>query len=119
MNSGKNENEDLINYGINIKYSSSKEMSSKKAKIDYSAMENKAQQAQWKGNPPGPEQKELEHLFRSKKIGLHDTAQSVRAAYPLFSSFSPTVFASHFRKTRAKMGLGSMFYLIKCECVVF
>lgn len=92
--------------------SSLKEMLSKKTKIDYAAMQ-RAQQKQWKETPPGPEQKELERLFKAKLINSDDTAQNVRSSHPLFSTFSPAVFAAHFRTTRSKMGMCSTFYLMK------
>lgn len=59
----------------------------------------------WKEKPPGPEQLELERLFSSKEINPKDTPDTVRRTNELFMKFTPTVFAAHFRKTKAKYGL--------------
>lgn len=52
----------------------------------------------------GPEQKELEKLFRNKTIDDMDTPSVVRSKYPIFREFSLRVFSNHFRQTKAKLG---------------
>lgn len=70
-------------------------------------------QKQWKETPPGPEQKELERLFKAKLIKPEDTIQDVRNSNPLFKQFSSRIFSAHFRKTRAKLGIASTFHCKK------
>lgn len=60
----------------------------------------------WKTKPPGPEQQELERMFSNKEIDASMSADSVRKSKEIFQDFSATVFANHFRQTRAKYGLG-------------
>ncbi len=62
----------------------------------------------WKENPPGLEQKELERLFSDGDISETDSPNSIRLKYPMFREFSTNVFATHFRKTKAKLGLMCM-----------
>lgn len=76
----------------------------KKRQLQIANMESKAFQI-WKEKPPGPEQKELEKMFNSNSIDATTTADSVRKSNAIFQKFSGTVFASHFRKTKAKFGL--------------
>lgn len=64
---------------------------------------------QWKEN--GPEQRELEKLFQLNIIDAVDTPKNIRMKYPLFSQFSNTVFANHFRKTKAKFSKFCEFYI--------
>lgn len=59
----------------------------------------------WKENPPGAAQKELENMFLNKMIDENDTPASVRTKNPIFLKFSTRIFALHFRKTKAKLGL--------------
>lgn len=59
---------------------------------------------QWKETPPGPQQKELDRLFKTKVIDESDTPNKVRLSNPLFMEFSTRVFAAHFRKSKAKHG---------------
>lgn len=56
----------------------------------------------WRSNPPGPEQIELNRLFRDGDILDTDTAHSVRNMYPMFRDFSSRVFSYHFKKTKEK-----------------
>lgn len=59
----------------------------------------------WREKPtPGPEQIELERLFNSEDI-LGYSPEEVRQTSELFQKFSPSVFNSHFRSTKAKLGL--------------
>lgn len=60
----------------------------------------------WKMKPPGPEQQELERLFANKEIDASMSADSVRKSKQIFHDFSATVFANHFRQTKAKYGFG-------------
>lgn len=62
----------------------------------------------WKEKPPGPEQIELERMFASKEIDATATADSIHKSNELFKKFSSTVFGAHFRKTKAKFGLGEI-----------
>lgn len=62
----------------------------------------------WKQKPPGPEQIELERMFKCKEINPSATPDSVKKKNDLFKDFSAAVFADHFRKTRAKLGLCGM-----------
>lgn len=59
----------------------------------------------WKERPPGPEQKQLEKMFAAKEIDPSATPDSVRKSNPMFENFTASVFASHFRKTKSKLGL--------------
>lgn len=59
----------------------------------------------WKENPPGPEQKELERLFRKGIIDSTDTPAKIRVRHQLFAGFPPKTFALHFRTTKARIGL--------------
>lgn len=68
--------------------------------------------AVWKETPPGPEQKELERLFKNNLIEPKATPNTVRMNNTMFMEFSPRVFAVHFRKTKAKYGLFGSFFLI-------
>lgn len=70
--------------------------------------------AVWKSRPPGPEQLELERLFKSKEIGPLSTADSVRKSNRMFQQFSSSVFGNHFRATKAKLGAcGNIFIFSK------
>lgn len=60
----------------------------------------------WRAKPAGPEQLELDRLFSEKQIDQFDSPDSVYQSHEMFQKFSFTVFASHFRKTKAKFGLG-------------
>jgi hypothetical protein len=57
----------------------------------------------WKEN--GEEQKELEKLFSDGIISDKDTPSYVRECEPMFQKYSSQVFASHFRKTKKKIGI--------------
>lgn len=60
----------------------------------------------WKTKPhPGPEQVELERMFKNNEIVANATPDSVKRRSDLFKDFSTPVFATHYRKTKAKMGL--------------
>lgn len=65
----------------------------------------------WRESPAGPQQKELDRLFRTKAIDESDSPNKVRQSNPLFMAFSARVFASHFRKTKAKHGYFGNFFL--------
>lgn len=69
----------------------------------------------WREKPtPGPEQVELERLFNSGEI-LGSSTEEVRQSDELFRKFSPSVFNSHFRSTKARLGKcgnASSFHLI-------
>lgn len=69
----------------------------------------------WKERPPGPEQLLLNEMFED---GLIATPEAVRTSKEMFQDFTPRVFASHFRKTKARYGqfdMVSMFHsLIFC-----
>ncbi|KAG4066090.1 hypothetical protein HA402_001337 [Bradysia odoriphaga] len=56
----------------------------------------------WKIKPPGPEQRELERMFRSNEIEPGESADSVRRSSEMFHRFSAAVFGNHFRTTKAK-----------------
>lgn len=58
---------------------------------------------QWKENPPGPEQLTLDEMFDSGRIADYDTPESVQASNVIFKDFSARNFASHFRRTKAKL----------------
>lgn len=58
----------------------------------------------WKETPPGPEQKELNKLFSNNLISDDETASQIRRKYAIFAEFSPRVFNTHFKKTKAKYG---------------
>lgn len=79
-------------------------MSKRMDKIDYGAM-NTNPIKNWKESPPGAEQKELNRMFQNKLINESDTPNDIRLKNSLFMEFSPRVFAVHFRKTKAKVGL--------------
>lgn len=66
----------------------------------------------WKENPPGAAQKELERMFLNKTIAFNETPANVRMKNPHFQKFSNRIFALHFRKTKAKMGLMGKTHLI-------
>lgn len=59
----------------------------------------------WKTKPPGREQIELERMFKHNEIDARATPDSVKCRNELFKEFSAQVFATHFRKTKSKMGL--------------
>lgn len=80
-----------------------------KRKSNLSQNEDAALVKKWKVIPPGLEQKLLESLFRNNEISDQDTPNTVRHKYPQFKKFSTKVFGSHFRQTKAKMELSSMF----------
>lgn len=63
----------------------------------------------WKMKPPGPEQRELERMFRDKEIDPSCTPDSVRQSNEMFRKFSANVFATHFRSTKAKLGFCGNF----------
>lgn len=66
---------------------------------------------QWRERPAGPEQLLLESMFEDGTIDVYCTPESVRNMRMEFREFSPRVFASHFRKTKAKFGgFGKMNY---------
>lgn len=77
------------------------------AQEDYATRGNSSTVAQkvWKTKPPGREQIELERMFRHNEIDVSATPDSVKRRNELFRDFSASVFATHFRKTKAKMGL--------------
>lgn len=58
----------------------------------------------WKERPPGPEQLLLEEMFENGSIAVYAMPESVRQSHNLFKSFSPRIFAAHFRKTKARLG---------------
>lgn len=62
----------------------------------------------WKEKPPGPEQIELDRIFSQKEIDATATADSVHNSKEIFKKFSSSVFAAHFRATKAKFGLGDL-----------
>lgn len=86
-------------------------MSKKKLKVneDFVALK------QWKESPPGPEQLELERMFENNIIDETHTSDSVRKMNTLFMAFSPKIFSTHYRKTKAKLGLFGIFF---CFCLV-
>lgn len=59
----------------------------------------------WRTKPPGREQIELERMFRHNEIDASATPDSVKRRNDLFGDSSAQVFATHFRLTKAKMGL--------------
>ncbi|XP_037034252.1 uncharacterized protein LOC119076386 [Bradysia coprophila] len=62
----------------------------------------------WKERPPGREQIELEKMFKNQEIDpRRDSPDSVKRRNDLFKDFSAPVFANHFRKTKAKLGLSA------------
>ncbi|KAJ6636925.1 Acetylcholine receptor subunit beta-like 1 [Pseudolycoriella hygida] len=61
----------------------------------------------WKVKPPGPEQKELERMFREDAIEPWAAPDVIRRSCEMFRRFNPTVFANHFRATKAKLGLAA------------
>lgn len=74
----------------------------------------------WKQKPPGPEQKELERMFNSKEIDAFTNPDSVRKSKEIFENFSAPVFGSHFRATKAKLGLSGMitrYFFISKFCL--
>lgn len=76
----------------------------------------------WKVKPPGPEQLELEKMFRSKEIRATTSADGVRKDNALFSKFTAQVFSNHFRQTKAKLGLGEDFHtncFLRCWYIIF
>lgn len=58
----------------------------------------------WQENPPGPEQIELEDKFNQGLIEDWETPESIRDKSETFKTFSERVFATHFRKTKARLG---------------
>lgn len=66
----------------------------------------------WKERPPGVEQIELERMFKSNEIDHRASPDSVKKKSELFKDFSAPVFANHFRKTKAKLGLCGMCQLL-------
>ncbi|KAJ6642863.1 hypothetical protein Bhyg_07819 [Pseudolycoriella hygida] len=52
----------------------------------------------------GPEQKELERMFKNKLVDEAAAPNKIRQAHPLFMAHSARVLAAHFCKTRAKFG---------------
>lgn len=67
-----------------------------------SAIEAKDSSVMWKVKPPGPEQRELEKMFRTNEIQPGDTADETRKSNEMFMRFSASVFGNHFRTTKAK-----------------
>lgn len=64
----------------------------------------------WRTKPPGPEQLELEKMFKSNMVSPSSTADSVRQSNKLFHQFSAAVFGNHFRETKARLGhCGNIF----------
>lgn len=63
---------------------------------------------QWKERPPDPEQLILEDMFENGMIDQYATAESVRNMRTEFKEFSSRVFASHYRKTKARFGVFGM-----------
>lgn len=61
---------------------------------------------QWKESPAGPEQIELNRLFENNLIGPTDAPRDVRKMHHLFMDFPARIFGLHFRKTKAKYGVG-------------
>lgn len=59
----------------------------------------------WKESPPGPAQRELNQLFQNGLVKAADTPNMIRLKYPIFMQYTPRIFAAHFRKTKAKLGL--------------
>lgn len=74
----------------------------RKRQLNHQASETPS--ATWKVKPPGPEQLELERLFKSNEISPSSTADSVRKSNNMFQRFSASVFGNHFRSTKAKLG---------------
>lgn len=75
----------------------------------------------WRESPPGPEQIELEKLFQSGLITDIDTPKSIRDLYSIFQKYSLRVFGTHFRKTKAKLGLIRKynFNILKINFIMF
>lgn len=63
----------------------------------------------WKEKPPGPEQIELERMFKCNEIDSQASPDMVKKKNDIFKDFSASVFANHFRKIKAKLGLCGMF----------
>lgn len=59
----------------------------------------------WRTRPPCDAQLELNRLFELGEIDRSLTPDKVRQLYPIFHKYSSTVFASHFRTTKAEYGL--------------
>lgn len=57
----------------------------------------------WKVKPPGPEQRELERMFRSHEVEPGDSPESIRRSNEMFQRFSSAVFGNHFRTTKAQI----------------
>lgn len=66
----------------------------------------------WKEKPPGPEQKELERLMKHKDFDASISADNMRKSNAMFQKVSSQVFASHFRTTKAKLGLCGNFQIL-------
>lgn len=60
----------------------------------------------WKEKPPGPEQIELERMFKCNEIDSQASPDMVKRQNDIFSA---AVFSNHFRKIKAKHGLSGMF----------
>lgn len=82
-------------------------MSQKRQKTSH--VEQK-QNIMWKVKPPGPEQRELERMFKTKEFDPASTPDSVRQLNDMFLKFNAVVFANHYRATKAKLGLSGLFY---------
>lgn len=63
----------------------------------------------WRERPPGPEQRELDRILSCKEFDISATPDSVRKTNEMFQKFSAPVFAAHFRKTKAKLGMFGIF----------
>lgn len=80
-------------------------MESHKRPIKTTFNSNFSIQKLWKESPPGPEQKELERLFANNLISVMDSPNQIMLKHPIFKGFTERVFLTHFKKTKAKMGL--------------
>lgn len=55
----------------------------------------------WKVKPAGPEQRELERMFRENEIEPGEGPETIRRSNEMFKRFSSAVFGNHFRTTKA------------------
>lgn len=63
----------------------------------------------WKEKPPGPEQIELERMFKCNEIDSQASPDMVKRQNDIFKDFSAARKHGHFRKIKAKHGLSGMF----------
>lgn len=62
----------------------------------------------WRERPPGPEQLELERMFKDNEINYFSPIEAVQRSKPMFMKFTEKIFSAHFRKIRAVLGLCGM-----------